>query len=111
LLCLVAPVMAGPISFATPSDGGYVADSNGQFWFPGSDVWSSGHSLAPSGLGLSGSTGSPLLTDGLGSDRFTGGGPLGPPSPAPIPEPNGLMVMFGSGLVGVLGLVRRKLRA
>lgn len=110
-VCLVGPAMAGPIPLGTPSGAGYISDSSGQLGFPGPDFWSTLHSSAPSNLGLSGSRGDALLATGsAGSDRLTGGGPLGPPTPAPIPEPNGVIVMLGSGMLGVVGLVRRKLR-
>ena len=107
LLCLVAPAMAGPIQISTPSIAGYMTGSDGGFLGP--EFFSSLNSSAPGNLDLSKSLGDLLLTTGAGSDHIVYQG--GPPVPAPIPEPSGLMVMFGSGLFGVVALVRRKLKA
>jgi len=100
--------MAGPIQISTPSNAGYMPGSDSGFLGP--EFISSLHSSAPVNVDRSGSLGDPLLTIGSGSDHpvFQGG----PPVPAPpLPEPSGLMVMFGSGLFGIVGLVRRKLKA
>ncbi|HZD30772.1 MAG TPA: PEP-CTERM sorting domain-containing protein [Candidatus Angelobacter sp.] len=64
-------------------------------------------------------TGMNLYWDGAGYRSIDGGnnGPyvdvtlslLGQPSPAAVPEPNTLM-MFGSGIIGLAGILRRKMR-
>ena len=107
LLCFVAPVMAGPIQMGTPWDAGSTTGSD--LGLLGQNVLSSLHSAPLGNSSLSGSFGDPLITTGGGSDHIVYQG--GPPIPAPVPEPSGVMVMLGSGLFGVAALVRRKLRA
>ena len=109
LLCMAAPLMAGPIQIGDPSAPGYMTGSNNGY--PAPDVFSL-HSAGPGRIGLLGS-GDPLLSGGLGSEHLIqgGGGPLGPPVLKPVPEPSGLMVMLGAGLFGMAGLAGRKLIA
>jgi len=114
-LLLVAPAMAGPIQLQSNAPSGTDSASGviTTLGYPGPDFLSILHSSAPSGFGLSASMDYPSLNNSLGSDKMigAGGGPPDPPTPAPISEPSGIMVMFGSGVFGVLGVWRRRLRA
>ena len=124
LLCLVAPLMAGPIPISAPSSPGY-AMSNSGLGFSELDILSSSYKQAPDTFNLQQPMDNPRrpnlqesMDDPLpatGSDgaigRYEG------PNPGPtaiqrrVPEPSGLMVMMGSGLFGAGALLRRKLRA
>jgi hypothetical protein len=101
LLCLllVAPAMAGSMPFSPPPVNSAVTDSIRAINFPGPDIVTSLQS-APIG-------GPDLLAPALSSDNIIG--PVPPTAIFTIPEPNGIMVMLGSGLL-VLGLRRRKLK-
>ena len=104
VLCLVGPMVAGPIPIGAASSTDATTGWKGG---PGPDFVSSLHSSAPGNLG---SYGDPLSSLGSGGiDRIVTG-PM-PPTPAPVPEPSGLMVMMGSGLFGAGALLRRKLKA
>lgn len=104
LLCLVAQVMAGPIPIGAPPSGSDATASGKDGPRPASV--SSSHSSAPGNFG---SLAAPLSMGSVGSDHLTIG-PL-PPTPAPVPEPSGLMVMLGSGLFGAAAWLRRGLKA
>ena len=104
VLCLVAPMMAGPMPIGAPSSTDATTGWKGG---AGPAFVSSLHSSPPANLG---SLGDPLATmESVGSDHLSIG-PL-PPTPAPVPEPSGLMVMMGSGLFGAGALLRRRLKA
>ncbi len=105
VLCLVATVMAGPIQINTPSGTGDITGSRVQ---QGPDFRSSMHSPTRGNVDLSGSA---LLTTGVDRVVELGGHPDPGPNAVPVPEPSGLMVMFGSGLFGVVAWMRRKLTA
>jgi len=112
LLLAVVPATAGPIPFSAPSGDGSMTGSVGEFGFPGPDFLTTLHTSAPSGLELSASTGSPLLSPSPGSYRTigSGGGPPDPPTQNPASEPGGIAMVLSSGLLGVLGLCRRNLK-
>jgi len=115
LLCLLlafVPAMAGPIPFSGPSGDLSMTDSVNDFGFPGPNFLSMLSSEDPTGLGLSGSIGSPLTIPSPGSYRLIGfgGGPPDPPTPAPASEPSGIAMVLSSGFLGVLGLCRRSLK-
>jgi len=98
-LLLVAPAMAGSIPFSPPPPGSSVTESIGAISLPGPDIVST---LQGAPLGAP-----DFAAPALGSDGFIG--PVPPNAIRRIPEPSGIMVMFGSGLL-VLGLWRRRLK-
>jgi len=99
LLLVVAPAMAGPIAFNPPSGDTSTTDLS-MFGAPAPDYLSTLHSAAPDG--------SDQLSGSPGELKIIGIGPNDPP--IPIQEPNGIIVLAGSVLFGVLGLWRRSLK-
>jgi PEP-CTERM motif len=129
LLCLVAPLMAGPIPISAPSSPGY-AMSNSGLGFSELDILSSSYKQAPDTFNLQRSMDNPRgpnlqesMDDPLPANPLPATGSDGAigryegPNPGPtaiqrrVPEPSGLMVMMGSGLFGAGAFLRRRLKA
>jgi len=92
--------MAGPMQFSLSSGGSLITHSINDSGFPGPDLVST---LQTTPLE------SPDLTvPAVGSAKMLARGPV-PPTAVQVPEPSGVMVMFGAGLI-VLGLWRPELK-